>query len=145
MGQLQNYVQYRIDSFKQARAQKRLDNERPENSRESYESGRMEDFHRHDEDLYEWKRLILTRYLRGKAEGLFVQMPDVEEPDMYVQVEWDKDPSQPRYLTDKGVRAVKDAIREEQRHRREVVGYWFGIVVGVIGALTGLVAAFIKV
>jgi len=71
-----------------------------------------------------------------------VQMPSIEDGTMYEQVEWDNDPAQPRYLTDKGFKAIRDAIREERKQRREAVGYWFGIVVGIIGALTGLVSAF---
>lgn len=142
MWQWQNYIQYRIDLRKHGRAQKELDKTRPPYTQEAFENGQIDGFYRRDDDLYEWKRLILTRYLRGKADSLLVPMPDLEDPAMYVQVEWDKDVTQPRYLTDEGVRAVQNAIREEQRHRREAFGYWFGIIVGVIGALTGLVSAF---
>ncbi len=69
-------------------------------------------------------------------------MPNTDDKAMYEKVEWDKDPKQPRYLTDEGLRVVRAAIREEQKHKREAVGYWFGIAVGVIGAITGLVSAF---
>lgn len=142
MWQWPNYVQYRIDLQKQSNAQKALDKKRPSETQEAYDSGQLDYFHRCDEDLFEWKRLIQTRYLTRKADSLLVPMPNTDNPSMYVEVEWDKDPSQPKYLTDDGLRAVRAAIRDEQRHSREAFGYWFGISVGVIGALTGLVSAF---
>jgi hypothetical protein len=142
MWQWPSYVQYRIDLRKQSNAQKELDKKRPPATQENYDSGVLESFDRDDDDLYEWKRLIQTEYYRRKADRLLVQMPSVADESMYVQVEWDKDPKQPRYLTDEGLRVVRAAIREEQKHKREAVGYWFGIAVGVIGAITGLVSAF---
>ncbi len=142
MWQWPNYIQYRIDLLKQSKAQKAFDKVRPEETQEAYDSGQLVDAYQQDEDLYEWKRLIQTRYLRARADKLLVQMPSADDPEMYNQVEWDKDPSEPKYLTDKGIRVVRAAIREETKHRREAVGYWFGIAVGVIGALTGLVSAF---
>lgn len=142
MWQMPNYIRYRLDLQKQNKAQKELDKKRPPTPEENYESWVLEHFDRQDEDLYEWKRLIQTEYYRCKADRLLVQMPSVADEAMYVQVEWDKDPKQPRYLTDEGLRVVRAAIREEQKHKREAVGYWFGIVVGLIGAITGLVSAF---
>ncbi|MDT4890854.1 hypothetical protein FQZ97_1278120 [compost metagenome] len=45
-------------------------------------------------------------------------------------------------ITDAGIVEIRAAIREEQKHRRESSGYWIGMLIGVIGALSGLVAAF---
>lgn len=142
MWQWPNYIQYRIDLLKQNKAQRAFDKERPKETQEAYDSGQLFDSYKQDEDLYEWKRLIQTRYLRAKADKLLVQMPSVDDPEMYNQVEWDKDPSEPQYLTDKGIRVLRASIEEETKHRREAVSYWFGIAVGVIGALSGLVSAF---
>ena len=142
MLQLPNYIQYRVDLHKQSKAQRLLNEGRPDSSQQTYESGELEDFHRQDEDLFEWKRLIQTEYYRRKADALLIQMPDINDKSMYVQVEWDKDPKQPRYLTDEGLRFVRKAVREEQKHTREAGGYWFGIMVGLIGAITGLISAF---
>ncbi|PMZ87023.1 MULTISPECIES: hypothetical protein [unclassified Pseudomonas] len=142
MWQWPNYIQYRIELRKQSNAQRALDNKRPAETQENYENGALDFFSREDDDLFEWKRLIQTRYYRGKADSLLIQMPNTDDKAMYEKVEWDKDPKQPRYLTDEGLRVVRAAIREEQKHKREAVGYWFGIAVGVIGAITGLISAF---
>lgn len=142
MFQWPNYIQYRIDLRKQSKAQRALDKTRPEETQENYDSGALDFVAREEDDLFEWKRLIQTEYYRRKADSLLVQMPSVTDEAMYQQVEWDKDPKEPRYLTDEGLRVVRKAIREEQKHKREAVGYWFGIAVGLIGAITGLVSAF---
>lgn len=142
MWQLPNYVQYRLELQKQSKAQKELDKKRPAESLQSHESGEQQYYDMQDEELYEWKRLIQTRYYRNHADKLAVPMPGFDEDGMYVTVDWDKNNKQPRYLTDKGLKVVRSAIREEEKLRREAFGYWFGIAVGLIGALTGLVAAF---
>lgn len=138
----QNYLQYRIALRKQARAQKALDKTLPPDNPDDFTNGWMAVFVQQDDGLFEWKCLIHTEYLKNKADSLGAQMPDVADSTMYGRVDWDNDPKQPQYLTDKGMRAARAVIREEEKHRREAVGYWFGIVVGVIGALTGLVSAF---
>jgi len=142
MFQWPNYIQYRIDLRKQNKAQRALDKTRPAETQENYDSGALDFVAREEDGLFEWKRLIQTEYYRRKADNLLVQMPNVTDEAMYQQVEWDKDPKEPRYLTDEGLRVVRKAIREEQKHKREAFGYWFGIAVGLIGAITGLVSAF---
>lgn len=59
---------------------------------------------------------------------------------MYGQVEWDDDESQPCYLTDVGVKLMRDRIRAEKKHRREVAAFWVTSVVGVLGAVTGMIS-----
>lgn len=137
-----SYFRYKLMLRKIAKLEDELEKRKPLNTVEAHESGLVGVYIEESNDLYEWKRLVQTEYYRKKADKLLVQMPSIEDVTMYEQVEWDKDPKQPRYLTDKGFKAIRDAIREEGKHRREAVGYWFGIVVGIIGALTGLVSAF---
>ena len=88
----------------------------------------------------QWRRLILTRFLRFEADRFGVDLPNTKEEAMYGQVEWDDDESEPYYLTDAGVRLTRDRIRAEKKHRREVAAFWVTSVVGVIGALTGMIS-----
>lgn len=88
----------------------------------------------------QWRRLIVTRFLRFEADRLGVDLPNTKEQAMYGQVEWDDDESQPYYLTDVGMRLTRDRIRTEKKHRREVAAFWVTSVVGVIGALTGMIS-----
>ncbi|MFG0499655.1 hypothetical protein ACF8MH_20345 [Pseudomonas sp. YQ_13] len=137
-----SYFRYKLLLRKIAKHEEELEKRAPPNTREAHENGQVQDYVHESNNLNEWKRLVQTERYRKIADRLLVQMPSIEDGTMYEQVEWDNDPGQPRYLTDKGFRAIRDAIREEQKQRREAVGYWFGIVVGIIGALTGLVSAF---
>jgi len=137
-----SYFRYKLLLRKIAKHEEELEKRAPPNTREAHENGQVQDYVQESNNLNEWKRLVQTERYRKIADRLLVQMPSIEDGTMYEQVEWDNDPAQPRYLTDKGFKAIRDAIREERKQRREAVGYWFGIVVGIIGALTGLVSAF---
>lgn len=68
-------------------------------------------------------------------------MPDINDARMYEAVEMEKTDQSTKYLTAAGEAFIRAAIREEKKHRREAVGYWFGIAVGLIGSITGLVSA----
>lgn|GEM_PF-855037 len=137
-----SYVRYKLALWKIARREKDLEKRCPPDTPEAYESGQMASFIEEFNDLHAWRRIAQTEYFRRKADRLLVQMPSFEEEGIYEQVEWDKDIRQPIYLTDKGFKFVRDAIREEQKHRRESVNYWFAIAVGVIGSIAGLISAF---
>lgn len=136
----QNYLKYRLALRRNAKAQKNLEKIYPPNLSDDFDSGQFNDYIRREDQVYQWKMLIQTEYFRNKADILNVPMPDPSDKELYDTVEWDDDPKQPKYLTDKGALAIRSAIREEEKHRREAFGYWFGIVVGVIGALTGLIS-----
>ena len=139
---LPNYIQYRYDLLRQKRSAKALAKKEPQNCEQSHESGAMQSYHRDLELSDQWRALIQTDYYRRKAESLLVEIPGINDAGMYSRVEWDDHPDEPYYLTPAGLKVVKAAIREEQKHRRESIGYWFAIAVGLIGAITGLVSVF---
>jgi hypothetical protein len=139
---LPNYIQYRYELFKQKKAARSLLKSEPPDSEQSCESGEMADYVRRWELSEQWRALIQTNYYRRKAESLLVQMPDESDSTMYSRVDCDDHPDEPYYLTSLGLKTIRDSIRAELKHKRESVGYWFGIVVGLIGAITGLVSAF---
>ena len=136
----QNYLKYRLALRKHAKAEKQLEKIYPPNLSNDFDNGQFADYIRREDQVYQWKMLIQTEYFRNKADVLNVPMPDPSNKEMYDSVEWDDDPQQPKYLADNGVRSIRAAVREEEKHRREATGYWFGIVVGIIGALTGLIS-----
>ncbi|EMX5233142.1 hypothetical protein [Pseudomonas aeruginosa] len=138
----QNYLKYRVALRKQAKAQEALDKEFPPDEPEELTNSWMSDYVKRADELLHWKWIIHTEYLRNKADVLGAQMPDITEPGMYGRVEWDDNPKQPYYLTEKGIRAARDAIRAEENHRRQAGGYWFGMVLALITAVTGLISAF---
>jgi hypothetical protein len=88
----------------------------------------------------QWRRLIVTRYLRFKADRLGAEVPSTDELGIYERVEWDDDPSEPHYLNDVGMRLLRDRIRQEEKHNREVAAFWVTSLVAIFGALTGLIS-----
>tara|TARA_R110000851_G_scaffold295568_1_gene450424 strand:- start:1266 stop:1778 length:513 start_codon:yes stop_codon:yes gene_type:complete len=84
--------------------------------------------------------VIKTMKLRRLADRFHIQMPDEHEPGNYGTISWDDDRREPKYLTAEGLRKLLPLIRAAQKERRDAAGFWFGVIVGVIGALTGLVS-----
>jgi len=44
------------------------------------------------------------------------------------------------YLTDKGIAEMRGIIRKDTKEKMEIFSYWGGLLIGLIGAITGLVA-----
>lgn len=78
-----------------------------------------------------------TGYWMTAASRLMVPIPDRNEEGM-----WEKARLSPRheFLTIKGIAEIRSAIRKERRESREPFVMWASLVIGIIGALTGLVS-----
>ncbi|MBA7641093.1 hypothetical protein ES703_48765 [subsurface metagenome] len=79
---------------------------------------------------------IVTNRLHRKARHLFLPVPKFEEKGMWEQGRnmghW--------YLTPNGITKIRGLIREETAARRKAVLEWVAPFVGIIGAITGLLA-----
>jgi len=139
-----SYLRYKLELREIAKHEKNLAKREPRNTKEAHESGQMASYVEASIDLYEWRRIALTDYYRTVADRLMVPMPPVEDQQMYKQVGWDKNPRQPRYLTDKGFTSIRNAVREEQKHRREVKAFWLTWVTGLGGMLIGVISVWTK-
>jgi hypothetical protein len=92
------------------------------------------------DDRVDW---ILDQSIRQEAQELDIAMPSVEDLAM-----WRRDEEQNLYLSPQGRFHLRKRIDEEKARRFEVKTLWVtkiilpiaGVVVGIIGALTGLVA-----
>lgn len=138
---IQDYVQYQRALRAQQKRLAEIDSMIPPEDYEAYHSGQIAGYvhRRQSEEI--GLACIQTDYLTKRAASLLLLLPDHKDSEMWSRVEFDLDEKEPYYLTPRGIIEVKKAIREEAKHRREAVGYWFGIIVGVIGAVTGLVSA----
>jgi hypothetical protein len=85
---------------------------------------------------------IATLRLARIARRYGLEMPSRSDEQNYGKVDFEIDEDQPEYLTQQGFREMREALRVVRRERREAAGFLFGIVVGVLGAVTGLVAVF---
>ncbi len=84
--------------------------------------------------------LLVTRFWMRRAKRLFVPTPERSENDM-----WRECSNIPRWvLTERGISAVRAAVREEERVGREVWTFIISGFIGTIGALTGLLAVFLS-
>jgi hypothetical protein len=88
------------------------------------------------EVFYDEKSLLITKYWRRKAFRAFVPMPDHKDESCWE----DCTHLDGRYLTMKGVSAVRTALREERIASLQIWGVIGSGLIGTIGAITGLIA-----
>ena len=88
----------------------------------------------------EFLAVIETRKIIRLAAHYGFEMPDKSKAGNYGEIAWDYDHAQPKFLTEQGMSTARKALKVARKESREAAGFWFGIIVGVIGALTGLMA-----
>ena len=81
--------------------------------------------------------IATTAYWRRRCADLVVPMPGYDNEEMWQY----SNQLGEKYLTTNGIVQVKSAIRTEQRERIANLGQIIVILTGLVGALTGLVAA----
>jgi len=142
-----NYLSYRVALFKLHRERKKLTSVVSREAEEARKTGgerkakEIREAVQFDFDEIEDKILrLLTRYLVSKANKTFLATPSFSEEDGM----WEQSNFTGNYhLTEKGIREVLGMIRKDQKERMELLSYWFpwiGLLIGLIGAITGLVA-----
>ncbi|MFA5858002.1 MAG: hypothetical protein WC955_02935 [Elusimicrobiota bacterium] len=145
-----NYFTYRYLLFKLNKQKDKLNrsfnelsNKNPNNDTNEYQN-KLADLGYEDNCLQEDIALLKTRYLRDLASKLSLPIPDWKENEM-----WEQDGQQGRYyLTNKGITYLRDSIRKEQKESKEIIFQWVafivGTIIGLLGAITGLVAVYKK-
>ena len=109
--------------------------------------GQNEDLQVAQRALYEQLRALDCEPLLRKARKLRVRIPAQPAPDEYRNEWWDYGVVDGEvWLTQKGWDAVRDAVREEEKYRREVWAHrreWLTIVIGILGAAAAFVSALV--
>lgn len=141
---LANYIRYRIELRKQKKDARELEKKAPPDSAEAAESGQWADYMRDVELSDQWRSLIITQYLERQADSLGVLLPSRSDKEVYARVAWDDHPDEPYYLTPSGLKIVRDAVREEQKHRREFWGFWITSLTGLGGVIIGVLSLWPK-
>jgi hypothetical protein len=107
----------------------------------SDDRAKIEDRRRRETSLYVDKiEAIKTRRLLRKANSLDVpyEYPSEDSPV------WERsDQLHTWHLTTIGYSQLRKAIRQERRDRREWVITWAGVIIGIIGSLTGMLAVWL--
>lgn len=86
---------------------------------------------------------LQQRYLISIATKMLLQVPPVMSEEKGGQ--WEQSNVTGKWqLTSEGMRELRQLIRTEQKESTELFARWITIIVGLIGALTGLVAIIKK-
>jgi 5-formyltetrahydrofolate cyclo-ligase len=84
--------------------------------------------------------LLITRNLLRKANNLMIPLPSYSNEEM-----WERcDHNSGHYLTRKGMSEIKASIRQEKRENMALYLPWITALIGIIGAITGLMAVILK-
>ncbi|MGO9245811.1 MAG: hypothetical protein ACLPT4_08780 [Verrucomicrobiia bacterium] len=92
------------------------------------------------EEELEW---LETTWRRDKAQRLHLPIPEIpagEDED----ANWRRTDSGRWLLKPEGHSKIKALIRAERKEQREALIAWLTLIIGILGALTGLVAVWRK-
>jgi hypothetical protein len=83
---------------------------------------------------------ILSRKWIQKAEKLMLPIPDYDDDEC-----WEKGVyTQSRFLKAKGITKIRNLVREENSAQRKGILDWVIPIIGIIGAVTGLLAVVLS-
>ena len=111
--------------------------------KQGFDDGELSSISQDIEELDNWTNFRQTQYYQSVSHSLELPMPDFDNNEYYYKFNFDDDYGDRHILTTAGLHVFLYAIREEKKARREVFGFWFAVITGLIGALIGLVS-FIK-
>ena len=84
---------------------------------------------------------LKTRYLISIAEKMSLPTPRLNEKDGM----WEESHYTNKWqLTNKGITEIRKLIRQERKEKLELVSHWATILIGIIGAITGLIAVIMR-
>lgn len=138
------YLTYRIQLRKLNKALSKLHNEAAlvESSYKSGEDdqGHISYIYHQCHQLEQWIEFHKTSYFKNKADSLLIPMPSTQDTTIYEEFDFGDEDGPKKILTAQGIYQVRELIRNEQKAKREVVGFWFAIITGLIGAVIGLIS-----
>jgi len=87
------------------------------------------------------EKKAISDELQYEAQKLYLPTPSLND-----EQKWDSDHSlhsPTRFLTPEAMLELRSAIRKERTEQRAVIEWWFKILGGAVGIITGLVGALI--
>lgn len=136
--------QYRIDLRRCRREEEKIEKTKPPNTQAAHDSGELYSYYCDSSDLYQWRRMLITKIYRHRLMKLGVPMVDPHDDKMWEQVESGISQDSVICLTTAGEYAAIAAIREAQKHRREVKAFWLTWITGLGGIIIGVVSVLAK-
>ncbi|WP_264313136.1 hypothetical protein [Pseudomonas putida] len=135
-------LRYQIEIRLCRNAQEKMRRNSPPDTREAHESGAVSQYVQEYSDVHQWRRDLITREYRRKLDRLSVPMPSYKNDDFWESVRSEITEEEIRCLTTDGEVAARAALREEQKHRREVKAFWLTWITGIGGIVIGVVSAW---
>ena len=136
--------QYQMDLRRCRKAEDQIEKTRPPNTQAAHDSGELYSYFCDSTDLYQWRRTLLTKIYRYRLEKLGVPMVDAHDEKLWERVESGLTHDSVLCLSTAGEYAAISAIREEQKHRREVKAFWLTWITGLGGIIIGVVSVLAK-
>ena len=107
-----------------------------------YDDGELSSIAQESINLENMIKNYQTQYYTRVCQKLVLPMPETLNSEYYYKFDFDIDMGDILILTPSGFHHVRNLIYEERKRKREICGFWVAILIGFIGALTGLVAVF---
>jgi hypothetical protein len=95
---------------------------------------------RQQDELLTWIEFLQTKYYQKKCNQLVISMPEQNDKLYYYKFDFDDDAGDRDILTILGFQKVRTSIRQEEKEKREAFGFWVTLLIGLIGAIIGLVS-----
>ncbi len=145
-----NLFSYRGSLFKLSRQRRKIDKYYKKQYAEVKKTGdkkKIEDIEilaPHElEEVDDEIHYLQQRYLISKATKMLLQIPPVISEEKGGR--WEQSNVTGKWqLTNEGMRELRQNIRTEQKESTELLARWITVIIGLIGALTGLVAIIKK-
>ena len=84
--------------------------------------------------------LLVSRFWLRRAQRLFVPTPDRKDAEMWKECIY----THSSVLTDKGITCLRKAVREEETAARDSWAHIAALLIGAVGAITGLIAVILS-
>ena len=142
------YLKYRIELRRLRRLlskhRKKFERAHGEAKQRGFDDGELSLIGQEEDEIENWIKFHQTQYLKSVCDELVIPMPENGSGGYYYRFNFDDNEGDRLILSTVGMQLVRSNIREERKARREAFGFWISMIIGLLGATIGLVAAFKK-
>lgn len=92
------------------------------------------------EAITNWIEYLQTKYYCNVCHNLLIPIPNQEDKNLFYKYDFDDEEGEKYIFTSIGFHYIRKFIRDERKEKREAFGYWITIIIGILGALTGLIS-----
>lgn len=139
-----NYLKYRLELYQLQKSSRRLLKQYKQINKQVVNKGsehfmELNDLARQQDELQTWIEFLQTKYYQEICNRYVIPMPDKDEGN-YCIFNFDDGEGEREILNTEGFYKVRSLIRQEKKERREALGFWVTLLIGLLGAIIGLAA-----